>query len=108
MSRLRSEPPHFNSIILWVALSVCFLFFFWSGDFTVPTATAYDARVHLSWGDVSIDAATPPTVVRVFLKRSKTDQFGRGTETGNELCPVVATVGFSHTKRKQGMAILQV
>ena len=38
-------------------------------------------------------------MVRVFLKRSKTDQFGRGTEvflgaTGDELCPVRAVSSY--------------
>ena len=39
-------------------------------------------------------------MVRVFLKRSKTDQFGRGTEvflgaTGDELCPVRAVSSYA-------------
>ena len=38
-------------------------------------------------------------VVRVFLRRSKTDQYGRGTElflgaTGDELCPVEAVKSY--------------
>ena len=57
----------------------------------------FDAGAHLAWGDVSIceDGRT----VRVFLKRSKTDQYGRGTEvfigsTRDELCPVRAVCSY--------------
>ena len=59
----------------------------------MPSATAYDSAVHLSWGDVSI--SDDGRVLRVFLKRSKTDQYGRGVEvfigaTDSDLCPVRA------------------
>ena len=74
--------------------------FFRAGEITVPSATAYDPSVHLAWGDVAIDSGNPPSKIRVFLKRSKTDQFGRGVTvflgaTGDELCPVAAIVSFA-------------
>ena len=55
--------------------------------------SAFDPVVHLSWGNVSINNVSQ--VVRIILKRSKTDQFERGTQvylgaTGDELCPVRA------------------
>ena len=74
----------------------CFFGFFRASEITVPlaSASAYDTAVNLSWGD-----ATDQLVVRVFLKRSKTDQFGRGTEvflgaTGNDICPVRAVSAY--------------
>ena len=66
--------------MLWAAASLCFFGFFRSGDITVQSAGAFDPRVHLAWGDVSVDGNVPPSKIRVFLKRSKTDQFGRGVE----------------------------
>lgn len=82
LHRLRAiwlaEPVRFDSGMLWAASSVCFFGFFRAGEITVPTATEFDTAVHLLWGDVSVNAATPPSMVRVFLKRSITDQFGRG------------------------------
>ena len=59
----------------------------------MPAGSAYDPAVHLSWGDVSI--SDDGRVLRVVLKRSKTDQYGRGVEvfmaaTDNDLCPVTA------------------
>ena len=58
-----------------------------------PECAGVDARVHLAWGDVAISEDN--RVLRVLLKRSKTDQFMRGVEvlvgtTGNDLCPVDA------------------
>ncbi len=55
---------------------------------------------HLSWGDISVDNLDTPTLRRVILKRSKTDQFGRGAEvysigkTVCSLCPVAAVLSY--------------
>ena len=83
----------FQETLVWTAATVCFFGFFRAGEITVPTTSAFDAATHLSWGDVAIDVTG--MALRVFLKRSKTDQYGRGTEvflgaTGNDLCPVEA------------------
>ena len=72
----------------------CYFGFFRAGEITVPAVVAYDLAVHLSWGDVSI--IEDNQAVHVFLKRSKTDQYGRGTgvfvgATDSELC-LVSTV----------------
>ena len=39
---------------------------------------SFDSTAHLALGDVALDQACPPSMVRVFFKRSKTDQFGQG------------------------------
>ena len=75
------------------------MFFFRAGELTVPTQAAFDSAVHLAWGDIAADEGQPPTIVRYFFKRSKTDQFGQGMAvfmgaTGSELCPVRATITF--------------
>ena len=86
----RPVTASYQETMLWAAATVCF---FRAGEITVPLSSAFDARVHLCWGDVAI--ADTGGVLRVFLKRSKTDQFGRGTEvfigaTANDLGPVEA------------------
>ena len=63
----------------------------------IPSTTAFDARVHLAWGDVAVDDATPPSSIRVHLKRSKCDQLGKGVDvfvgkSGDRSCPVAATL----------------
>ena len=47
-----------------------------------------------------MDDSTPPTKIRVVLRRSKTDQFGRGVavwigETPDEVCPVRAAMDYT-------------
>ena len=104
LGRLRevwvAVPDRYDHIMLWAAASLCFFGFFRGGEITVQSAGAFDPKVHLAWGDVSVDGTVPPSKIRVFLKRSKTDQFGRGVEvfvgaTGDALCPVQATVTYS-------------
>ena len=87
-------PPSYDECLLWAAATVCYFGFFRAGEITVLSASTFDARVHLAWGDVAISEDN--RALRVFLKRSKTDQFMRGTEvfmgsTGDDLCPVSAT-----------------
>ena len=53
----------------------------------------------MAWGDVAVDQGRPPSSIRVFLKVSKCDQFGRGVAvfvgaTSHELCPVAALLGY--------------
>lgn len=83
-----------DACLLWAAATVCFFGFFRAGEITVPSARAFDERVHLAWGDVMIGEDN--STLRVFLKRTKTDQYMKGTEvfigsTDNDLCPVRAT-----------------
>ena len=85
--------------MLWAAASLCFFGFFRSGELFVPTLTAFDERVHLAWGDVAVDNQNNPSSLRVHLKRSKCDQFGRGVDvyvgrTGSCLCPVAAVLAY--------------
>ena len=82
-------------VVPWAAVTLCFFGFFRSGEVTVPLREAFDARVHLGWGEVAIDDRTNPQVVRVHLRRYKTDQFGEGIDivvgrTGDTLCLVTA------------------
>ena len=48
-----------NELLRAVA-SLCFFGFFRSGELTVPSATAFDERFHLAWGDVAVDDSNPP------------------------------------------------
>ena len=83
----------YDMSLLWAATVTCFFGFFSAGEITAPTASAFDPAVHLAWGDVSV--SDDNSMIRVFLKRSKTDQFGRGVAvylgaTGDDLCPFAA------------------
>ena len=89
------------------AASLCFYGFFRAGEITIPSTTVFDARVHLAWGGVVVDDATPPSSIHVHLKRSKCDQLGKGVDifvgkSGDRSCPVVATL---HYVRIQGPSV---
>ena len=61
-------PVRHENAMMWAASSACFFGFFRAGEITVPSAMEFDAAVHLAWGDVSVNATTPPSMVRIFLK----------------------------------------
>lgn len=95
-----------DTIMLWAASVLCFYGFFRSGEITTPTANAFNAKKHLSWGDVTIDNPQDPKVLRVTLKFSKTDQLGKGAEvfigkTGCTLCPIAAVTAYMVARGNQ-------
>ena len=86
-------------VMLWAAATLCFFGFFRAGEITVPTLSSFDSQKHLAWGDVAINDPASPSTLQVHLKRSKTDQFGRGVNvfigrTDCTLCPVQAVLSF--------------
>ena len=92
-SQWASSASNFDTIMLWAAAVTCFFIFFRAGEITVPSAAAFDPSVHLAWGDVACDSLQHPSSIRVYLKRSKCDQFGRGVAVflgrmADALCPV--------------------
>ena len=70
LGRLRdvwvAVPDRYDHIMLWAAASLCFFGFFRSGEITVQSAGAFDSKVHLAWGDVSVDGNVPPSKIRFF------------------------------------------
>ena len=94
------RASEYDIVMLWAAAVVCFFGFFRSGEITVPSVSAYDESVHLSWGDIAIDNPQSPTImIRVKLKKSKTDQLGKGADimigrTDCVLCPVTAVLSY--------------
>ena len=91
--------PAPDALMLWAAVTLTFFGFFRSGEVTVPSVTAFNPTVHLCWGNVSVDSQVAPTTLKVHLKVSKCDQFGRGINvfighTEDDLCPVVAVLNY--------------
>ena len=65
---------------------------------TVPS-DSYDPSVHLSWCDIAVDNLAAPSVMRVSIKQSKTDQYCQGVDlflgkTATDLCPVTALLNY--------------
>ena len=92
---LMKEPQNNDNIMVWAACCVCFFGFLRAGEIVVPSLSAYDPSVHLSFGDVTLDSREALTLAQVTIKASKTDPFRKGVaiylgRTSNELCPVTA------------------
>ena len=97
LSRLKScwDRGSADDTMLWAAASLCFHGFFRAGELTVPSVRGFDPKIHLAWGDIAVDDPASPSVLKVHLKKSKTDQLGRGVDvyigrTDSAICPVEA------------------
>lgn len=64
--------------MLWTAVVIYFFGFFCSGEITVPSHNSFDPFTHLAWRDASFDNVLAPTMLKVHLKKSKTDELKRG------------------------------
>jgi hypothetical protein len=90
---------HQDRVIMWAVCCTAFFGCFRLGELLLDTPPSFDQRRHLAWGDVAVDDQTNPQMIRIHLKQSKTDQFGKGVDiilgrTGKDLCPVAALLGF--------------
>ena len=73
----KSDP---DIIMVWAAAVLCFFGFFRAGEITTSTISDFDSSKHLACGDVAIDDSSNPQLLKVHLKRSKTDQLGKGVD----------------------------
>ena len=85
--------------MIWAVAVLCFFGFFHSGEITIPHAAGFNPKFHLVWGDVAIDSTQSPSLLKIRLKRSKTDRFGQGVDiymgiTGCSLCPVAGVTAY--------------
>ncbi len=92
-------PGGADARMLWAAATLAFFGFMRSGELTVPSTGGFKPDIHLTWQDVAKDCVAAPTMRKVRLKASKTDQVRQGCtlvvgHTGDKLCPVVAVLGF--------------
>ena len=70
-----------------------------SGEFVVKSQATFDPTQHITPQDIAVDSHSNPTLIRVFIKQSKTDQFGTGahiflSRTDTDLCPVAALLAY--------------
>ena len=68
----------------------------------MPSAHNYDKDVHINIADVAVDSILSPYLVRVTIKKSKTDKFRRCVDiymgkTRKEICPVGAIMAYITT-----------
>ena len=102
LDRLRllwEETKHTDRLSLWAAASLCFAGFFRAGELFPATNSPAAFSRCITWGDVLADSATVPSILKIHLRVSKCDQFGKGVDvfvgrTTNKRCPVVAVVSY--------------
>ena len=85
----------------WAVATLCFFGFFRLGELLLSDASL----PHLSWGDMTYDHASEPSMMKVHLRSSKCDQYGKGADvfvgkTGNTLCPVAACLAYLTVRGK--------
>ena len=91
-----SAPEHPDHTMLWAAACERFFGFLQAGEFTVPSAQAYDPEVHLNLQDLGLDSHLQPSLVRLCIKQ---DPFRQGVEvflgkTDSAVCPVTAIIQY--------------
>ena len=80
----------------------CFFGFLRCSEFTVPSQKDYDPDSHLSLAGASVDSTITPSMIRIHIKQSKTDQgvhvyLGK---TNNDICSVNSL--FAYLVRRRG------
>lgn len=92
-----AENP--ENVMMWAACCLGYFAFLRAGEFTVPSLDQFKPEVHLSPMDISVDSHTAPSLLRIHLKYSKSDQQRQGVHlyvgrTFNNLCPVAAMLAY--------------
>ena len=82
--------------LLWAASCLGFFGFLRAGEFTTVSSSTL-ASICVS--DVAVDRHHSPSVMRIFLRKAKTNPFGKGIHiflgrTDRTLCPVVAIMNY--------------
>ena len=77
--------------------------FFRLGELLPVAQTQPSCTTCVQWGDVAVDDSLTPSMLRVHLRVSKCDQFGKGVnvyvgKTDSPQCPVVAVVAYMATR----------
>lgn len=94
-----AHSSHPEKVMLWAVACTAFFGFFRLGELLMESTEVFNCCRHLEWGDIAVDSVSAPTMVRVHLKQSKTDQFGAGADivlgkTGLDLCPVASILAY--------------
>ena len=89
---ISGQLSDYDSRLLWAACCLGYFGFLRSGEFTLPDLSTPPS---IFASDLEVDSHHNPSIVRVRLRRAKTDPFGEGVSiyvgrTGTSLCPVSA------------------
>ena len=92
--------------MLWAVYGTTFFGFFRLGELLQSSQAQFIPIFHISWGDMAVDNARDPKMLKCHLRQSKTDQCGRGVDivigsTGCELCPVATVLSYLAARGSQ-------
>ena len=78
MHKLQGVLPHtYDGIVLWASMTLAFFGCLRASEFCV-VAPSFDPKVNLCISDVTVTKPTPPGVLKVHIKCSKTDKLSQG------------------------------
>ena len=94
--RVLTSPDRKERTVVWAIAVTAFFGFFRLGELLPDTGSTFDPKTDVAWGDLAVDRHTDTRTVKIHLKKSKCDQFGKGVDvylgrTDLDLCPVTAT-----------------
>ena len=100
------SSAHQERVAIWAIACTAIFGFFRLGELLPTAANAFNPATDLAWGDVAVDNHTAPRMVQVHLKKSKCDQFGKGSDiimgrTDSLLCPVSAIIQYITVRGNQ-------
>lgn len=83
--------------LIWAVACTAFFGFFRLGEL-LPSSLS-EAKSCVQWEDIAVDNRVKPKMFRIFLKKSKTDQFGKGAHiilgsTDKQVCPVSSLTSY--------------
>ena len=78
MSFWDAKVQDYDIIMLWAACCLAYFGFLHAVEQTVPSDSAFDSSIHLSWGDLAVDNPESQAIMSVTLKASMMDPFHKG------------------------------
>ena len=81
-SKERTANPERH--VLWAVYCTTFFGFFRLGELLQSSQAQFIPIFHISWGDMAVDNARDPKMLKCHLRQSKTDQCGRGWTLSSE------------------------
>lgn len=96
-----ASPDAFEAHLLWAACCLGYFGFMRSGEFTATGS--YPPAISAS--DLAVDSHSSPSIVKVTLRRAKTDPFGKGVDiyfgkTNSPICPVAGLLNYMAIRPK--------
>ena len=90
---LLREPQSFTNMMLWAPCCIAFFGFMGVGEFTIPGPRDYDASIHSTFSDITVNSCGNPRLLQVTIKQSKTDPFRRRVNiyleaADSAICPI--------------------